>query len=49
MFEEEPLSVDRQWWELDRVIVTPHNSFVSDKVNERLFELIMKNLKDYLG
>ncbi|WJE46145.1 NAD(P)-dependent oxidoreductase [Peribacillus frigoritolerans] len=49
VFEEEPLSVDRQWWELDRVIVTPHNSFVSDKVNERLFELIMKNLKDYLG
>ncbi|MFU2013719.1 NAD(P)-dependent oxidoreductase [Peribacillus butanolivorans] len=45
VFEEEPLSADSQWWELDRVIVTPHNSFVSDKVNERLFELIMKNLK----
>ncbi|WP_249594894.1 NAD(P)-dependent oxidoreductase [Peribacillus frigoritolerans] len=49
VFEEEPLSKDNQLWDLDRVIVTPHNSFVSDKVNERVFELIMKNLKDYQG
>jgi Phosphoglycerate dehydrogenase and related dehydrogenases len=47
VFEEEPLPEDNPLWDFDRVIITPHNSFVSDKVNERLFELIIKNLTEY--
>ncbi|ONH01840.1 hypothetical protein BKK45_05085 [Bacillus cereus] len=45
VFKEEPLPYNNDLWELDKVIVTPHNSFVSNKINERLFNLIMKNLK----
>lgn len=43
VFEEEPL-VESLLWDFKNVIITPHNSFVSDKTNERLFELIVKNL-----
>lgn len=45
VFEEEPLSKDNPLWEFNNVIITPHNSFVSDKVNERLFECIEANLR----
>lgn len=38
VFEEEPLNTKSPLWDFDRVIVTPHNSFVSDKINERIFE-----------
>jgi phosphoglycerate dehydrogenase-like enzyme len=44
VFEEEPLNKNNPLWEFDRVIITPHNAFVSDMVNERLFELIIQNL-----
>ena len=43
VFEEEPLS-ESLLWDFENVIITPHNSFVSDKVNERLFELMIENL-----
>jgi phosphoglycerate dehydrogenase-like enzyme len=43
VFEEEPLNAS-PLWDCENVIITPHNSFVSDKVNERLFELMIKNL-----
>ena len=43
VFEEEPL-VKSPLWDFENVIITPHNSFVSDKVNERLFELMIENL-----
>ena len=48
VFEEEPLNQDSLLWDFDDVIITPHNSFVSDKVNERLFGLIIKNLNEYM-
>ena len=43
VFEEEPLE-NTPLWDYDNVLITPHNSFVSNKVNERLFELIFNNL-----
>ena len=43
VFEEEPLN-ESPLWDFENVIITPHNSFVSDKVNERLFELMIENL-----
>lgn len=43
VFEEEPLN-ESPLWDFNNVIITPHNSFVSDKVNERLFELMVENL-----
>ncbi|MFP4698133.1 MAG: NAD(P)-dependent oxidoreductase [Eubacteriales bacterium] len=43
VFEEEPLN-ESLLWDFENVIITPHNSFVSDKMNERLFELMVENL-----
>jgi phosphoglycerate dehydrogenase-like enzyme len=47
VFEKEPLDEDSPLWDFDNVFVTPHNSFISDRVNERMFELITKNLVLY--
>lgn len=44
VFEVEPLN-ESPLWDFENVIITPHNSFVSDKVNEKLFELMIENLK----
>lgn len=45
VFEEEPLSADSPLWDLDNVILTPHNSFVGDGNAERMWNLIVKNLE----
>lgn len=49
VFEEEPLKKDSPLWGLDRVIITPHNSFLSDNTTGRLFELIYTNLANYIN
>ena len=48
VFETEPLNENSRLWDYDNVIITPHNSFVSDKNNDRLFELCCNNLKGFL-
>lgn len=45
VFESEPLNVDSFLWNVKNLLITPHNSFVSDKNNQRLFEKIYNNLK----
>lgn len=45
VFEQEPLKEESPLWEMKNVIVTPHNSFVSSKNIERLYRLILGNLK----
>lgn len=45
VFEEEPLSSDSPLWKMENVILTPHNSFVSEANKKRLYELIIKNLR----
>lgn len=45
VFENEPLSVDSSLWDIKNLLITPHNSFVSDRNNQRLFEIIYNNLK----
>lgn len=47
VFEEEPLSPKSPLWDMDNAYLTPHNSFVSDAVSERLFNLIYKNLTEF--
>lgn len=49
VFEEEPLPKDSILWNLEGMIITPHNSFVSDKINERLYGVILTNLKAYIN
>ena len=49
VFNEEPLDESNPLWSLPSVIITPHNSFVSDKVNERMFMLIFENLSKVIN
>lgn len=44
VFEEEPLSEDSPLWDMENVILTPHNSFVGEGNEDRLWELIAQNL-----
>ena len=45
VFEEEPLKEDSPLWDMENVIITPHNSFVGDGNNRRMSNVIMKNLE----
>lgn len=44
VFEDEPLDENSPLWDFENVIITPHNSFVSDGNNKRLWDLIFHNL-----
>ena len=44
VFEEEPLPQISPLWEMENVVLTPHNSFVGDGNRERLCETISKAL-----
>lgn len=46
VFENEPLDESSRLWDMNNVIITPHNSFVSSKNNARLFSLAYDNLKN---
>ena len=46
VFEEEPLSEDSPLWDMENVIITPHNSFVGDGNNRRMSNVILKNLEN---
>ena len=45
VFEEEPLPESSPLWDMENVILTPHNSFVGDGNRARLWETIKENLK----
>lgn len=45
VFEEEPLPETSPLWNMENVILTPHNSFVGDGNRARLWETIKENLK----
>lgn len=44
VFEEEPLPETRPLWDMENVILTPHNSFVGDGNRARLWETIKEGL-----
>lgn len=48
VFEVEPLEADSPLWKMDNVAISPHNSFVSDGNNTRMFEVIYHNLKTFI-
>lgn len=45
--EKEPLDINNPLWNFDNVIITPHNSWISEMRNARRFNLIYENLKKY--
>lgn len=48
VFVQEPLPHNSQFWHLDNVALSPHNSFVSDGNNRRMFEVMYGNLKNFI-
>lgn len=48
VFETEPLVADSSLWTLDNIAISPHNSFVGDGNNERMFRVIYDNLKSFI-
>lgn len=44
VFEEEPLGSESPLWDMENVIITPHNSFVGEGNEERLWRVIQNNL-----
>ena len=44
VFEEEPLDENSPLWDMENVLITPHNSFVGDGNKERLSTLVITNI-----
>lgn len=44
VFENEPLNKESEYWGLENLIITPHNSFVGNLNKNRLVDLVLKNL-----
>ena len=48
VFESEPLDATSPLWGLRNVAISPHNSFVSNGNNKRMFDVIYRNLKNFI-
>ena len=44
VFESEPLSKESDLWDKDNLIISPHNSFISENNDLRMWDVILKNL-----
>ena len=49
VFESEPLEDNSPLWDMDNVVLTPHNSFVGDGNGDRLKRVIFDNLEQMKG
>lgn len=49
VFEKEPLPQESPLWDMENVIITPHNSWVSEMRNERRYNIIYENLRRYIN
>jgi phosphoglycerate dehydrogenase-like enzyme len=47
VFEIEPLPADHPLWDMENVIMTPHNSGVTEHYQERAMQIFLRNLRDY--
>ncbi len=44
----EPLTADSPLWDMDNVILTPHNAGLTDRYFERAIKILVENLKTYI-
>lgn len=47
VFEEEPLAPSSKLWDIDRAVITSHNSWISEKIGPRRWEMFYENFKRY--
>ena len=47
VFDPEPLEENSPLWDFENVIITPHNSWVSEMRNQRRFDTIYENAKKF--
>lgn len=47
VFETEPLDEENPLWELENVIISPHNAWISEKNDDKMYDLIYENMKRY--
>lgn len=47
VFTKEPLDESSELWDFERVYISSHNSWISEKRNERRLNMILKNMKRY--
>ena len=45
VFEEEPLDHKSELWDIENILLSPHNSFVGENNQERLWNVIKQNMK----
>ena len=45
VFELEPLPDSSPLWDMENVVITPHNSYAGDGVAQRLLEIVSRNLE----
>lgn len=46
VFGNEPLNTDSVLWDMENVIITPHNSYVGEGNEKRLYDVVISNLRD---
>jgi phosphoglycerate dehydrogenase-like enzyme len=47
VFEEEPLEISSKLWDMENVLLAPHNSFVGDRNRFRLTNVILDSLEKH--
>ena len=48
VFEEEPLPKSSKLWDMERVVITSHNSWISEMIGPRRWDMVYENFKKYL-
>ncbi|MDD5922925.1 MAG: NAD(P)-dependent oxidoreductase [Eubacteriales bacterium] len=48
VLEQEPLPADSPLWDIERLYITPHNSFAGEGNNDRVFNIIYNDTKEWL-
>lgn len=49
VFEKEPLPEDSPLWQMDNVIISPHNSWASEMDERRRYEITYKNMEKFIN
>jgi len=49
VFEQEPLPADHPLWGMENVFVTPHTAGSTERYHDRIMDIFVANLKDYVN